>query len=878
MSALEQLQGSIRSDPLLRPNIVHVETLPAVQAEWTEIPDWLHPALVDTLREQGIEQLYSHQRQACELARTGQDVMVTTPTASGKSLCYLLPALDRLLRDPKACVLYLAPTKALGQDQKRELDRWNARLSLPGGLEPGAIAIYDGDTPQTVRRGIREKVRFLISNPDMLHVGILPHHDLGWARFCSRLTMVVVDEVHTYRGVFGSHVSHVFRRLQRVCACHSTAVQFLCASATVANEEDLATRLLGRSVSLVRHSGAPQGPRQVFFLNPPVRDPETGFRDAPQFVNRLVHLCLENGVRNIVFGRTRNEVERLLLDLRQTSLWSRRSITDVTRRIRGYRSGYRPEERRTIEAGLRDGSVLSVVATNALELGIDIGHLQCVVMMRYAGSVASTWQQMGRAGRRQDLSLAFFVASHHPLDQYLIAHPEFLFDTSPEHALVNPDIPPLLLSHLACALHEWPVSDRHFPHDPYLELPRLDEALAFLAKRRLAFQQRDRWRYRGDEHPPYKVNLRNMGRTFHIVKTSQAEETALLGTIEEDSAPVLVHPGAIYVHEGQTFRVKALDFATYEVQVEAQSLDDRYTQPIKQSDIQVLQPRQQTVAGGALIGYGTVQVQSQVVGYREISRRQPPSGWLVEEVNCPVQTLKTEAYWLQVLPGTQRQLEEQNLWRDSHNDYGPNWQAQRRRAQAHYRHRCARCGRQGTPDNPLDVHHLRPFRTFGYVPRQNSRYRQANALDNLQLLCRRCHALAEPVKWQGLRGLAGLGQAMHNMAPLHLMCDPSDLHLIESLADPTPNTAQESAVTEFQPQRATLFLHERIPGGLGFGQTLYALHGELMKNIRHLIRNCNCQAGCPSCVGPTILDDEVLQEGITRKELALALVQTLQDG
>ncbi len=872
MSAVEQLREHIRTDRFLRSGTVHVEKLPGTAAEWVAHPEWLHPALGALLAEQGIHRLYSHQGQACELARAGRDVLVTTPTASGKSLCYLLPVLDRLLREPEACALYLAPTKALGQDQMRILEPWCAGLSW----EPGTIAVYDGDTPRAARRTIRDRVRFLISNPDMLHTGILPYHDGSWSRFCSRLVLVVVDEVHTYRGVFGSHVSHVFRRLQRVCACHRTAVQFLGASATVANEQELATRLLGRRISRVERNGAPRGPRQIFFLNPPVVQPETGFRDAPRMVNRVVRHCLDTGVRHIVFGRTRNAVERLLLDLRRHM-----PEPDAVHRIRGYRSGYRPAERRAIEAGLRDGSVRSVVATNALELGIDIGHLQCVIMMQYAGSIASTWQQIGRAGRRQDLSLAVFVASHHPLDQYLINHPEFLFDTSPERALVNPDIPRLLLAHLACALHEWPVSPRHFPDDPYLDLSRLEQALAFLEHKRLAYRQRDRWRYRGDDHPPGQVNLRNMGQTFHILQTSPAAAALPLGTIEQDMAPVLVHPGAIYVHEGQTFRVEELDFAAHEVRVRAQALPNQYTQPIERSAIRVLQPRQQAVRGGALIGYGTVQVEMQVVGYREMIRHSRPpyvEPGVVAEVDCPVQSLKTEAYWIQVLPAAQRWLEERNLWRDSRNDYGPNWQAQRRRAQERYGQRCARCRRRGTPDNPLEVHHLRPFRTFGYVPQQNTHYRQANALDNLQLLCRRCHALAEPVQWQGLRGLAGLGQVLHNMAPLHLMCDPADLRLLDSLADNTTVVGQEAGLPEFQAHRATLFLHERVPGGLGFGRVLYALHGELMQNAERLIRNCACATGCPSCVGPTLMDEAVQREGITRKNLAAALVQALQEG
>ncbi len=912
MSTVEQLCERIRTDSLLRPHTVHVEHIPATPAEWTDWPEWLHPALDTALRAQGHDRLYSHQGQACALAQAGQDVLVTTPTASGKSFCYLLPVLDRLLRDPEACALYLAPTKALGQDQKRELDLLYDWLSFPGGLTADAIAIYDGDTPPADRPRIRDRARFLISNPDMLHIGILPYHDRNWARFCSRLAFVVVDEVHVYRGVFGSHVSHVLRRLQRVCASHGTTIQFLCASATVANEEELTTRLLGRRVSRIHRNGAPCGPRQVFFLNPPVRDPVTGFRDTAQMVRRVVRLCLDTAVRHIIFGRTRNEVERLLLDLRRDlgrqvyaqgilltqevthriqdyrSLETlpvipiRMSKQEVDRRIRGYRSGYRPEERRAIEAGLRDGSVLSVVTTNALELGIDIGHLQCAIMMRYAGSVASTWQQMGRAGRRQDLSLAVFVASHNPLDQYLIAHPEFLFDNSPEHALINPAIPPLLLSHLACALYEWPVSDHHFPDDPYLALPQLERALDFLAHQREAYRQRDRWQYRGaTTYPAGRVNLRNMGRTFQIVQaSSRLRDDVPLGTVEEESAPNLTHPGAIYMHEGRTFRVETLDFTRAEVRVRAdQTLHNRQTLPIEQTHTEVLQAHQQVVRGGALIGYGTVQVQVQVVGYREKSRHQTLADAHTDNVtavDCPVQTLRTEAYWIQVLSMAQRWLEERNLWRDSHNDYGPNWQSQRRRVLARFQHRCARCGRPGTKDNPLDVHHLRPFRTYGYVPHQNTHYLQANALDNLQLLCRRCHTLAEPVQWQGLRGLSGLGQALHNIAPLHLMCDPADLRLRDSLAHSAPTRVPESTVPEFQPHRATLFLHERIPEGLGFGRILYTKHETLLTHVESLIGDCVCEAGCPACVGPTVMNEEVRQEGVTRKQLAGALVQALQ--
>lgn len=885
MSSVSDLLECLYADDFARAHIVHNECLPARDPEWAEFPEWLHPALPAVLACQGRTRLYRHQREACDLARAGHDILIVTPTASGKSLGCHLPVLDRLLRDPRACALYLAPTKALAQDQSQELQRLAAALPLAAGLGPEQIAVYDGDTPQAARRAIRGRVRLLISNPDMLHFAILPQHAQAWHRFLAHLDCVVVDEIHAYRGVFGSHVANVFRRLQRLCLLHAPRkrVQFLCASATVANEEALARRLLERPVQLVKRNGAPRGEKRILFFNPPILNSVSGWRDAAGAVCHIARLARQAAVPSLIFAQTRMEVERLLTDLRHQSLAQGFSPAQAEQLIRGYRGGYLPAQRRAVEQGLRDGSLMSVVTTNALELGIDIGLLQCVIMMRYPGTIAGTWQQIGRAGRRQETSLAVFVASRNAVDQYLIGHPEFLLEGSPEFALLNPDHPHLLLQHLRCALAEQPVSSRQMPADPYGQGQFMQGALDYLVKRRHAYRKRGRWFYMGRAHPSREVNLRNMGHAFTIAVHGQDSHGQLLGTLEEDMAPVLAHPGAIYMHEGQKYLVETLDCTAREARVRAMPHIDWHTESISAVDVSVRHVHEHAVRAGAVIGCGEVEVSAQVVGFRKLHRYQEgqnvmgPAQLALEAVDCPVRTFRTQAYWIQIPRATQQKLEAQNRWRDSRNDYGPQWEVQRRRARERYGTRCSRCGRSEMPGRAHDVHHIRPFRTFGYVRGRNRNDIVANALENLCILCRPCHRLVEPV--QGVRGLAGLVHALGNTAPFHLMCDPSDLGLTASLAENRPgDSSRRGGVEGFDASLATLYIHERFMGGLGFSRILFSLHAQLMKHADRLVRDCPCRYGCPVCVGPAPDGEGLPLGGVTRKELTVALLAALREG
>ncbi|HXF64555.1 MAG TPA: DEAD/DEAH box helicase, partial [Caldilineaceae bacterium] len=451
--SLEQLLADLRGDPHFMANLTAWRTLPAQAARTAAIPPALHPALQTALAERGIRDLYTHQAQAVAAALAGEHLAVVTPTASGKTLCYNLPVLHALLTDPSARALYLFPTKALGHDQLDELAEWRSRL----GSHAAALsaAAYDGDTPSAERARLRRQSRLLITNPDMLHSGILPYH-ANWEPFLAGLRFVVLDEMHSYRGVFGSQVANVLRRLRRLCAFYGSSPQFICTSATIANPRELAEGLVEGPVTVIEENGAPRGAKHILLYNPPLIDAARGLRRSSTLESQeLAARCVLAGVQTIVFGRSRLTTELLLTYLRErvARVWAALAVTNrrqvaaglverdspVYTRIRGYRGGYLPGERRAIEAGLRSGEVRAVVATNALELGIDIGRLQAALLCGYPGAIASTWQQMGRAGRSAEAALAILVATAGALDQYVIRHPEFLFERTPEHALINPD-------------------------------------------------------------------------------------------------------------------------------------------------------------------------------------------------------------------------------------------------------------------------------------------------------------------------------------------------------------------------------------------------------------------------------------------------------
>ena len=494
-AAADDVLADLLAEPSMARGVVHHEVIPARAPEYGDFPAWLDPRIVAGLGARGVERPYRHQAEAIEAVHAGEDVVVVTPTASGKTLCYTLPVLQAIADDPSARALFLFPTKALGQDQVTEF----GELAAAVGMTISA-STYDGDTPAPIRSAVRAAGQVVVSNPDMLHSAILPHHT-KWFQLFEQLRVIVIDELHTYRGVFGSHVANVLRRLLRICAHYGSHPVIVCCSATIGNPAELATMLTGRPMRLIDRNGAPSGERHVLLVDPPVLHPESGARgSAETLAQRWALPFVRAGRQTIVFGRSRVAVEILLTGLRE----SLREHYGPRSRIRGYRGGYLPTERRAIERGLRDGEILGVVATNALELGVDIGRLDVSVLAGYPGSVAATWQQIGRSGRRQGTSVAVLVASGAPVDQYVIHHPSFLLDGTPEEARLDPDNLHVLLAHLRAATFELPFE----PGEVFGPGP-VDDLLAFLAEEAHVRQASDgRWYWASENFPASEISLR----------------------------------------------------------------------------------------------------------------------------------------------------------------------------------------------------------------------------------------------------------------------------------------------------------------------------------------------------------------------------------
>ena len=595
--------------------------IPAREPSLVDLPSGLHPSIRAVLVDRGIRQLYSHQAEAYSLAQKGSHTVVVTPTASGKTLCYNLPVLQQISRNPDSRALYLYPTKALTYDQLDDLTQWGV-----------AAFSYDGDTPQDARSAVRAKASIVLSNPDMLHKGILPHHT-KWARLFENLAFIVVDELHTYRGVFGSHVANVFRRLARVCEFYGSRPQFICTSATIANPKDLAERLTGCPFELVGESGAGEGEKHVIFYNPPVVNKQLGIRRS--YVNETKQIAaafLKRNIPAIVFANSRLITEILVRYLKAAV--EKGPAPKET--IVGYRGGYLPNERRSIERGLRDGRIRGVVSTNALELGIDIGSLDVAVLAGYPGTIASTWQRMGRAGRRSGMSVAVMVASSAPLDQYIVNHPEYFLNQPPESGLVNPDNIHILISHLQCATFELPFgANETFGGHP------MGEVLDYLAERGFIHLAGDKWHWTSEAYPADSVSLRSISSdNFVVVETSG--EARILGETDYTSAFTTLHEKAIYLHQGQQYYVHQLDIAERRAYVK-QVDSDYYTDAITYTKVRTLD----TTENSAEHNHGEVHVAHQVVGFKKIkffTMENVGSG----DLNLPVQEMHTTAYWITI--------------------------------------------------------------------------------------------------------------------------------------------------------------------------------------------------------------------------------------
>ena len=570
--------AALPSFPSFRPadfqgDITLDHVIPEASANFAPLPADLRPELVTALAGRGIERLYSHQADAYGAVRKGRHLVVVTPTASGKTLCYNLPVLQRLLENPEKRALYLFPTKALAQDQLAELSA--LKHGLPIQLRADT---YDGDTPPGRRTAIREGGHVVMTNPDMLHAGLLPHHT-RWRRLFSSLEFVVVDELHTYRGLFGSQVANVIRRLKRICAFYGSNPTFICASATIANPLALAKRLLEEeNVELVERSGAPRGERRLVFYNPPLVNRELGVRRSSMLeARRIAAPWIRTGVQTIVFCRSRLQVEVMLSYLRQ-DLAPR---LDAHQRVRGYRAGYLPLLRREIEAGLRSAEITGVVSTNALELGIDIGSLQAAVLVGYPGTIASTWQQLGRAGRRSG-SVGVFVASSSPLDQFIVRHPEYFLSADPEEGLIDPDNLLLLAGHLQAGLFELPFEEQE-------RLGRADvrELLQLFEEDGSATHSAGRWFWSRQAFPAEEVHLRRILADNVVIIDTSHPRPQVIGEMDQFTAPVLLHEEAVYLHEGAQFHVDRLDWDEKKAYVRPVEVD-YYTDALASVSVQVL--------------------------------------------------------------------------------------------------------------------------------------------------------------------------------------------------------------------------------------------------------------------------------------------------
>ncbi|WP_199426715.1 DEAD/DEAH box helicase [Thermaerobacillus caldiproteolyticus] len=535
---IEELRGN--------PNVVYWYEIEPQEAKTVPMPDTIDQRLRKALEQRGIAALYTHQYSAYEAIQEGKNIVAVTPTASGKTLCYNLPVLQAIAEDENSRALYLFPTKALAQDQKSELNEIIEEMGIPINSYT-----YDGDTAPSIRQKIRKAGHIVITNPDMLHSAILPHHT-KWVSLFENLKYVVIDELHTYRGVFGSHVANVIRRLKRICRFYGSNPQFICTSATIANPKELAENLTGEPMALIDNNGAPRGRKHFVFYNPPVINKPLNIRkSATVEVNHLAKEFLKNHVQTIVFARSRVRVEVILSHIQEL-------VKDELgpKTIRGYRGGYLPKQRREIEKGLRSGEIIGVVSTNALELGVDIGQLQVCIMTGYPGTVASTWQQAGRAGRRHGDSLIIMVASSAPMDQYIVQHPEYFFNRSPESARINPDNLIILVDHLKCAAYELPFrKGEKFGHI------EVDEIMEFLAEQRVLHYSGGKWHWMNESFPAHNISLRSASQeNVVIIDISNTANHKVIGEMDRFSAMTLLHEEAIYLHEGVQYQVEKLDW------------------------------------------------------------------------------------------------------------------------------------------------------------------------------------------------------------------------------------------------------------------------------------------------------------------------------
>jgi DEAD/DEAH box helicase domain-containing protein len=729
--SLQDLLSQLKLSDEYQENIVHWETLEAKTAKTIDFPDSIHPSLKEALQNRGIHALYTHQREAYESVMMRKNIVAVTPTASGKTLCYNLPVLETIIENSNARALYIFPTKALAQDQKSEINE----LIQEAGLNINSYT-YDGDTPANIRQKVRKAGHIVITNPDMLHSAILPHHT-KWVSLFENLQYIVIDELHIYRGVFGSHVANVIRRLRRICQFYGSDPIFICTSATIANPLELAENLTEKPMHLINNNGAPSGVKHFLFYNPPiVNKPLNIRRSATLEVRKLAGELLKNKIQTIVFARSRVRVEILLTYLKELVKYQL-----GPKAIRGYRGGYLPTERREIENGLRSGNIYGVVSTNALELGVDIGQLQVCIMTGYPGTIASTWQQAGRAGRRHSEALVIMVASSNPLDQYIIQHPDYFFNRSPESARINPDNLIIVIDHMKCAAYELP-----FKEGENFGSFETEDVLDYLREERILFKNGDKWYWMNDAFPAHNISLRSASQeNVVIIDQSDIVNVRVIGEMDRFSALTLLHEEAIYLHQGIQFQVEKLDWEEKKAFVREVSVD-YYTDANLAVALKVLEMDKNRNTARIEIGYGDVSVVAMATIFKKIkfeTHENIGSG----PISLPEQELHTSSTWI-------------SLNRE----------------------------RSGLSEERLD------------------------------------------------QGLMGMAHALKHIAPLFVMCDSQDIHVVPQ-------------VKASHNELPTIFFYDRYPGGIGLSEQIYEGIETVLMETKKMITNCPCEQGCPSCIG-----------------------------
>jgi len=629
---LSQILDWLKTEPSIKEHISHWETIDEREARTLPLPNSIDPRLRNALEKRGITSLYSHQKLAFESAMRGKHFTAVTPTASGKTLCYNLPVLQKILEDPNSRALYMFPTKALSYDQKEELNE----IIKEAGIEVNSYT-YDGDTPANIRQKIRKAGHIVITNPDMLHSGILPHHT-KWVSLFENLKFIIIDELHIYRGVFGSHTANVIRRLKRICEFYRSHPIFICTSATIANPKELAEALTNEPMELIDQNGAPSGKKHFVFYNPPIVNQSLNIRKSATLeVRRLAGELLKNKIQTIVFARSRVRVEIILTYLQEL-------VKDKIgpKAISGYRGGYLPTERRKIEKGLRNGEIYGVVSTNALELGVDIGQLQVCIMTGYPGTIASAWQQAGRAGRRNKESLIIYVASSSPLDQYIIQHPEYFFKQSPEEARINPNNLIILVDHLKCAAYELP-----FQKGETFAGIDIEDILDYLVDQKVLVFSGKKFHWMNDSFPAHNISLRSASQeNVVIVDQTDIANVKVIGEMDTFSAMTLLHDEAIYLHQGIQYQVEKLDWEEKKAFVREVQVD-YYTDANLAVNLKILDVDKENHKDQVSIYYGDVSVSAMATIFKKIkfeTHENIGSG----PIHLPEAILHTSSTWLTI--------------------------------------------------------------------------------------------------------------------------------------------------------------------------------------------------------------------------------------